>query len=369
MHQGNTMKKLTTAKYAFKLSLCMGIAAISLTHVSYANEPYFSHQDWEIACDNTGTCRAAGYQKDEDELPVSILLTRQAGAKQTVTGEFILSIENIKGVHPQQINLYLNNKNLGLVKIKRDQLNEQGDVIKGQLSATQTQALIESAKQKSKIEFKTASYVWKVSDQGMSAILFKMDDAQKRVGTIGALIKKGAQSERQVLAPTPAPVVHAVKIPNQKLNTIRPASPRYQSLAHTLLAAVLDKDQCDVLLNRETWTKGLNQDIEVYALNQNTALVSSLCWSGAYNQGYGYWLIDRNLTGKATLITTDVSDYDSGQISAVQRGRGIGDCMSFKEWVWNGKTFIQTRDGGSGMCKMIAPGGAWDLKNKVVILR
>ena len=30
-----------------------------------------------IACDNTRTCRAAGYQADEDELPVSLLLTRR----------------------------------------------------------------------------------------------------------------------------------------------------------------------------------------------------------------------------------------------------------------------------------------------------
>ena len=27
---------------------------------------YFQHQDWELACDNTGICRAAGYQTDDD---------------------------------------------------------------------------------------------------------------------------------------------------------------------------------------------------------------------------------------------------------------------------------------------------------------
>lgn len=27
---------------------------------------YFRHQDWELACDNTGVCRAAGYQADDD---------------------------------------------------------------------------------------------------------------------------------------------------------------------------------------------------------------------------------------------------------------------------------------------------------------
>jgi hypothetical protein len=32
----------------------------------------FVHHDWEIACDNTRTCRAAGYQADDAERGVSI---------------------------------------------------------------------------------------------------------------------------------------------------------------------------------------------------------------------------------------------------------------------------------------------------------
>ena len=41
-------------------------------------------------CDNTGTCRLAGYQADEIEPPVSILFTRQAGANAAVIGEVSL---------------------------------------------------------------------------------------------------------------------------------------------------------------------------------------------------------------------------------------------------------------------------------------
>ena len=50
----------------------------------------FTHHDWELACDNTGTCRAAGYSVDGAELPISLLLTRKAGANQPVTGEVML---------------------------------------------------------------------------------------------------------------------------------------------------------------------------------------------------------------------------------------------------------------------------------------
>ena len=36
-----------------------------------------NYQDWDLVCDNTGTCRMAGYQ-DESSDPVSILFTRAA---------------------------------------------------------------------------------------------------------------------------------------------------------------------------------------------------------------------------------------------------------------------------------------------------
>ena len=51
---------------------------------------YQNYQDWDIACDNTGTCRLAGYQADETETPVSILFTRKAGANAAVVGEVSL---------------------------------------------------------------------------------------------------------------------------------------------------------------------------------------------------------------------------------------------------------------------------------------
>lgn len=51
---------------------------------------YQNYKDWDIACDNTGICRLAGYQADETEPPVSILFTRQAGANAAVAGEVSL---------------------------------------------------------------------------------------------------------------------------------------------------------------------------------------------------------------------------------------------------------------------------------------
>jgi hypothetical protein len=50
----------------------------------------FSHKDWEVVCDNTLTCRAAGYSPKEGK-GGSVLLTRQAGAGTSVSGEVMLA--------------------------------------------------------------------------------------------------------------------------------------------------------------------------------------------------------------------------------------------------------------------------------------
>lgn len=46
----------------------------------------FSHKDWQVVCDNTHTCRMAGYTEqtlDNNYFPISILLERKAGGKQS----------------------------------------------------------------------------------------------------------------------------------------------------------------------------------------------------------------------------------------------------------------------------------------------
>ena len=70
------MKQKTLA-----LLLAAPIAAFALDGID------FEQGDWQIVCDNSGTCRAAGYQSDEgDDPPVSVQFTRKAGEKESVQG-------------------------------------------------------------------------------------------------------------------------------------------------------------------------------------------------------------------------------------------------------------------------------------------
>lgn len=334
----------------------------------------FEHQDWEIACDNTGTCRAAGYQAEGDGLPLSVLLTRKAGASQAVHAELKLGttdyVENQPT--PQSVSMWINGKNYGSVDLANEALN--GDLNQRQISAL-TQELAGNAR----IEFKSGKKVWRLSDSGATAVLLKMDALQGRVGTTGALIKKGKNSEADVFKPRPVPVVTWVK-PNEKINK----SPAMQRLIKSVDLNQLKKDlikhqlvikqrhekngtdvyadECTVLNGEDQYAKF---ELEVEPLNDNKLLASGLCWRGAYNSGVGYWLIDAKKPYQPQLVTTGASDYSEGIINANQKGRGLGDCWSNDEWTWNGTEFIQSHAATTGMCKMVEAGGAWDLPTKV----
>lgn len=314
----------------------------------------FTHGEWELYCSNTGTCRAAGYNaEDGQQLPASILLTRKAGANQPIRAEIALSdfTENFTANKIKNIRFYLNGKDLGEIGITDAQAP-----LMGILQPAQTQALLQAAKQSSSIIFKNNHYTWRVADQGMTAALLKMDDFQKRIGTTGAIIRKGTANEANVLKAQPPFMVTTVKTTSTPSQVLTPNKVDAK-FRERLLAALPKDSECDGIYNgREPEPQAL----EFFNLTNNKVLVKTLCWRGAYNEGYGIWVLDGARTAPK-FITESASDFDAGVISSSQKGRGIGDCWASEEWVWNGQNFIKTKDRWSGMCKGLAAGGVWEL--------
>lgn len=342
------------------LSVCCFMALSSTSFAQEIKGISFSHQDWEIYCSNTGTCRAAGYQNEDGQNePASVLLTRKAGAKQTVSAEFALANfeqESLPAAKLQNIHFYVNGKDLGQVSVDGTEFP-----IMGKLSTNQVNGLLQQAKQKTDIVFKNSNVQWQISDAGMTASLLKMDDFQKRIGTVGALIKKGNADESKVLAAQPKLVVKKVKTADKPYLTLQPKTKQYQSVYPLLMAAQpIPKEEgfCEGIYNGDGTE---SQPIELYKLSNNKVLAMTLCWRAAYNEGYGAWVLDQSLTGKATLVTEHASDFGSGMMSSAQKGRGIGDCWSSDEWVWDGQKFVHTKDMWTGMCKGLAAGGVWEL--------
>lgn len=87
---------------------------------------HFYHQDWEVACDNTRTCRAVGYQADDsDSFPVSVLFIRKAGAGQNVRGEVKLGTTDYVEGQPesQSVQLIINNTSYGKIILNGEGLD------------------------------------------------------------------------------------------------------------------------------------------------------------------------------------------------------------------------------------------------------
>lgn len=312
----------------------------------------FDHEDWTIACDNTRTCRAAGYQPDEgDSTPVSVLLTRKAGAGQAVTAELMLG-QYDKVKMPASLTLRIDQRELGKLALNRDNGTAP-------LTSAQVAALLAALPRSSKIvAVGNDGRRWQLSDRGAAAVLLKMDEFQGRLGTRGALVRKGDRGEAAVLPALPIPQVRAVKLAATQASDARLGT--LPALYQALRASLPADQEC----------KGLQpgnaaKPLTVTRLSSDKLLVSTDCWMGAYNVGTGFWVINARAPFAPTLVTTQASDIDGSTILASQKGRGLGDCYSEASWTWDGRRFLPTSKSTSGLCRLVAAGGAWELPTVV----
>ncbi|MTH48789.1 DUF1176 domain-containing protein [Intestinirhabdus alba] len=319
------------------------LALIILSAPALAQE--FSHKDWEVVCDNTLTCRAAGYSAEAalNGSEGSLLLTRQAGPQTPVTGEVILS-DTGSEAQVSSLSLWIDGRRAGELQTAKDDV--------WQLSDGQTLAVISAVKGRGKVEFKGGSRTFALSGQGANAVLLKIDDVQGRIGTPGALIKKGNAPEEGVRAAIPAPVIHKIK-PEAEQESALTAS-ELADIKPKLLATLSENNRCDLIHAPETGAT-------LVPLDNKHALISLPCWQAAYNEGYGFWVIDRKFEGQPELITPSGSAYQNGEITMSQRGQGMGGCWVKASWIWDGETFRKSREATTGRCVSVRLDGTWDL--------
>ena len=393
----------TTLVSAGVTSLLLAIMASSTVHAEFdqADDPDspfagwgYIKDDWQLVCDNTLTCRAAGYtdyDMNSDELQdASILITAQAGEKFSM-GEVQLNnwgdVEQEQFINKQlaatdyKVELWLNNQSYGTVKLSTDR--------QGKLSREQTQQLLKRARQNTEIQFRSKDLRWQVSDTGMAAVLLKLDEVQGRVGSSFALISKQTSGSTRSAGLTPAksiPKIYAAyaypiseyseyEYKDDGTSVEIPRALKYQQLSDRynnqwqdkMSAWVIpnlsaeDRDYCETLTSDTPWINDDEKRWQFLAIDAKHTLASFPCWRAAYNTGTGYWLIANESPSKPMLITTSGSEYGNGKIFSAQKGRGLGDCWSTQSWVWDGKTFAKTFEQSTGLCRGIQAGGAWDL--------
>ena len=310
-----------------------------------------NYQDWDLVCDNTGTCRMAGYQEgDGSEHPVSILFTRAAGENAVVEGKLtILPLGDDRDIQVgQDIEIWLNGKSLGKVKHISDDVPDK-------LTEEQTKALLSGLKKESEIRLTYGKTTLKVSDKGAAAAMLKMDEFQQRLNTPSALIRQG-QEKHAVLAPQAAPKIEAVSVNNHKTIELKRGEKQFNHVLALLRKAY---DGCvDEDLE--------SQDITLYPLTQNKVLAEALCARAAYQYTNYYAVLDDKLSKVEQVLADQYNEagYDEKQgyafVRGIYKGRVIGDCWNSEDAVWNGKIFIRTSEWTTGSCKGFT-GGAWQL--------
>jgi len=284
-----------------------------------------NYQDWDLVCDNTGTCRMAGYQ-DESSDPVSILFTRAAGENAAVEGKFTIlpfgeADRDVKV--GQDIEIWLNGKSLGTVKHISDDNPDK-------LTEEQTKALLSGLKKESEIRLTYGKTTLKVSDKGAAAAMLKMDEFQ--------------------------PKIDAVSVNNRKTIELKHGEKQFN---HVLALLRKAHDGCvDEDLE--------SQDITLYPLTQNKVLAEALCARAAYQYTNYYAVLDDKLSKVEQVLADQYNEagYDEKQgyafVRGIYKGRVIGDCWNSEDAVWNGKIFIRTSEWTTGSCKGL-PGGTWQL--------
>jgi hypothetical protein len=347
------IRQLSTALMG-SLTLPMAIAAGDVASVG------FDHHDWELVCDNTRTCRAAGYHSEEqgDSPPVSMLLTRRAGPSAPVTAEVTLG--DVDEATPARdstnqtaLRLRINGRTVPGALAQRN-----GHFV---LNEAQVQAVLASLKRSSRIELLRGPERWVLSDRGATAVLLKMDEAQGRLNTPGALVRPGTRPEAQVLPAVPAPVVVAAPLAPAKSEDATFVERHAQALEKAV-TGIPGAERCP------RWEDN-GADFEVSRLDAHRLLLSSWCWLAAYNSGTAYWVINDRPPFQPVFITDSATDFAKGTLSASHKGRGIGDCWGHEAWTWDGRRFTPTSAYTTGMCRLVAAGGTWVLPTLVTTVK
>ena len=324
------------------------LSLLPLTAMATPIKGFFEiYQDWDLICDNTGTCNMAGYQEERDgsEHPVSILFTRSAGEQAPVTAQLALLPDELSN---KTAEIILNGQSIGAIQ----NISEEGIA---KLSEKQTTELLTALKGNADIEVVFGEFKEKVSDKGAAAAMLKMDEFQQRLNTPSALIRQG-QEKHAVLAPKAESKIDAVSVNNRKTIELKRGEKQFN---HVLALLRKAHDGCvDEDLE--------SQDITLYPLTQNKVLAEALCARAAYQYTNYYAVLDDKLSKVEQVLADQYNEagYDEKQgyafVRGIYKGRVIGDCWNSEDAVWNGKIFIRTSEWTTGSCKGFT-GGAWQL--------
>ncbi len=326
------------------------IAALLLGSAPAAQASDFKQfRDWYAACDNLRNCSAYGFDAELLGRGMSYLRIERGGAPEA-TVKVTITVDVPKGA---KFTLRFDDASLpGLPTGLQAGEEYDGSDDGRRVTIAGTEALIESLRKAQKIiitrdnppdgALKDDEKVSTISMSGAAAALLWIDERQQRLDTVTALVRRGPKPA-SVIPPQPkAPVIVAAK----PAPAVKAPKPPAELLAKA--RKLCDGDEKAKLEEAEPLAPGL-------------FLYSYSCpeMSGAYNLNGVYFIApagqaqaaravsflwpvkvgDITHDGPKELATNASFDPKTQTLHIWNKGRGIGDCGSEENWVFDGKTF------------------------------
>ncbi|MFI4973008.1 MAG: DUF1176 domain-containing protein [Caulobacterales bacterium] len=337
----------------------IAVAAVLSFALTVAGELSAAHagghksvKDWTAVCNNLGACAAFGFTGEQDDSQGYLKLTRDAGGRTapaisvvhlvdqaTKGGVWTLAVDGkpVTGVGPVRSSGGDNSERAALT---------------GPAAASVVEALRDAATLQLMRDGKPAMTV---SLAGSAAILLWVDDQQGRVGTITALSRKGTKAASAVPPPKPAPMVAvAAPVSQAGMPSSMPVA-KLAALAATIVECDPDQDQANAAI--------------VARLAPGVALWGPECSQGAYNELNVFFVGDEK-GGNLHRVTFPESpgldqtsddvlmnvafDPKTQTLSSLSKARGLADCGSVGDWVWDGKAFQLLRETFMDQCRGVA---------------
>jgi hypothetical protein len=331
-----------------KILPLIALGALAYAPASHADSKEF--RDWFAVCDNVRTCSAYGVAPD---IGGAYFRFERDGAPDA-TLKIVIGVDLGDGVTAK-----LAFDDASLPGLPADPVvgkkGDDDDIARIEFSEPRVvETLVASLRKAAKLKItridppnakdKSDPAETEVSLAGAAAAMLWMDEQQKRIGTVTALVGRGDKSASAVPAPPALPIVIAAK---------RPTTPAPKKAPADVIAKA--RAVCEEKVDMEDATR----------LSANDVMYWFHCkeQSGAYN--YMYALIlgspgkppkEVEFSAPRGLVNVEANinpgfDQETGVLSFFNKGRGIGDCGQASDWVWDGRAFRLLSYRSMGDCK------------------
>lgn len=289
-------------------------------------------QDWTVACDNGLTCEAVALlpeeaEGDEDWAQWVTLMLRRGGRAGDAP---VLILQNIDG------------EPAVLLADGRAMPARFSGHIDGYTVVADPDALLAMVRGARVLEVRDAAggNLGRISLAGASAAMLYMDERQHRLDTVTAMVRRGDRPASAVRAPPALPRVARAAA----------ATDRVPAIAESLVAPLREQAECDPpdILG--------DMPIQSEQIATGTTLVLVPCMRGAYNfstlaliaERRGGRLAAREApfdhqwsleSGEHPILVNAMWDPEERRLHEYSKGRGLGDCGTRADYVWDGASF------------------------------